>query len=109
MIGLTILAVRTSTPASLIAETFGPSRIHIPKAPGLGLCLLEPQYIEYNNRLDESNIKIDALVASGAKIDADNNVKRDAVAIGDKIGVVDDFKMKEIYDKMRALEDKDLV
>lgn len=110
MIGLAILAVRTSTPPSLVAETFGPSRIHVPKAPGLGLLLLEPQYLEYNKRVDESNKKLLVLQGEGRIGEQEVNEQiRDPVEIGALLDKVDAFKKAEIYKKMWEVEEKDAV
>ena len=110
MVGLAILAVRSSTPPSIIHETFGPSRIHIPKAPGLGLLLDEPQFFEYNKRIDESNLKLDALLAE-KKIEEKEfgEQKRDPVEIekGSVKPLVDAFKKEEIYKRMWEVEEKD--
>lgn len=108
MIGVAILAIRTSTPPSLIPETFGPSRIHTPKAPALGLLLLEPQYVEYNKRLVESNAKLLALAKEGKLEEktAEEQV-RDAVEMGQgELKVkVEEFKKTEIYKKMWEIEE----
>lgn len=108
MIGTAILAIRTSTPPSLIPETFGPSRIHTPKAPALGLLLLEPQYVEYNKRLVESNLKLLALAKDGKLEDklAEDQI-RDPVMMGEgELKVkVDEFKSVEVYKKMWEIEE----
>lgn len=110
MIGLLILAVRSSTPPSLIPETFGPSRIHVPKAPGLGLLLIEPQYLEYNKRVVEANAKIDLLLEANRleQKDADDQM-RDTVEIGELKEMVDKFKQDEIYKRMWEVEQTDAV
>jgi tRNA pseudouridine38-40 synthase len=53
MISLAMLACRTASPPSLILETFGPKRIHVPKAPPLGLLLQQPQFKTYNERIKQ--------------------------------------------------------
>ncbi|GAA5904400.1 pseudouridine synthase family protein [Sporobolomyces salmoneus] len=111
MIGLTILAVRSSTPASLVPETFGPSRIHIPKAPSLGLLLLEPQYIEYNKRVTEANSKLEDLHKADRLSEKDLADQRreplDTKGLGltDKI---DEFKKEHVYKRMRQVEEDEL-
>lgn len=106
MIGVAILAIRSSTPASLIPETFGPSRIHTPKAPALGLLLLEPQYIEYNKRLVESNIRIATLLKDG-KLDAKaaEEQTREPVVADKFMEAVNAFKAEAVYTKMMETED----
>jgi tRNA pseudouridine38-40 synthase len=108
MIGLLMLAVRTSTPPSLVPETFGPSRIHIPKAPALGLLLLEPQYEEYNKKVHESNKKLDLLDEAGkVTVEEMAEQRRDPVEIGNQKELVDAFKREEIYKRMWEVEAKD--
>lgn len=110
MIGLTILCVRSCTPPSIIAETFGPSRIHIPKAPGLGLLLDEPQFFEYNKRVGESNVKLDLLIEAGRLDDASLKEQlRDVVGVNipgreaTKVQV-EAFKKEHIYKRMWEVE-----
>lgn len=111
MIALAILAVRTSTPASLVAETFGPSRIHIPKAPALGLILLGPQYEEYNKRVAESNAKLDEL-KQAERLDEESYVeqKRDPLVIeGELEGKIGEFKKEMLLQRLFEVEKKDAV
>lgn len=51
MISFAVLAARTKTPPSVVAKTFGPEVIHIPKAPALGLLLEQPRFGSYNEKL----------------------------------------------------------
>jgi len=105
MVGLAILAIRTSTPSSLIPETFGPSRIHVPKAPALGLLLLEPQYIEYNKKVEEGNIKVDILTKEGKMSQEEcENQTRETITGEGVQATVDAFKQKEVYDRMWEIE-----
>lgn len=108
MIGLLILAVRTSTPASLVAETFGPSRIHIPKAPALGLILLGPEYEEYNKRVSESNEKFEALHKAGRMDDKELQEQlRGPILIGDELAKrIEVFKQEELFKKMWQAEEE---
>lgn len=48
MVGLATLVTRCATDPAVIAETYGPSRIAIPKAPALGLLLERPVFDNYN-------------------------------------------------------------
>ncbi|KAM0787434.1 hypothetical protein ACM66B_003515 [Microbotryomycetes sp. NB124-2] len=107
MVGLMILAVRSGTPPSLIAETFGPSRIHIPKAPALGLVLIGPQYMEYNRRIDESNKKL-AQQKSNGKVsakEAEDGTRDKIVVEGALLDKINQFKMETLYGPMRERED----
>ncbi|GAA5876671.1 hypothetical protein JCM3774_005909 [Rhodotorula dairenensis] len=112
MIGLVMLAVRSASPPSLVPETFGPSRIHVPKAPGLGLLLISPHYTEYNKRIADANSKLDELLAAGRLDDkAYGEQKRDAidfVSLGLK-DRIDEFKREQVYKRMWSVEQDDLV
>lgn len=55
MVAMVILLCRTRTPSQLIPETFGPQRIRIPKAPGLGLLLVRPHFAGYNRKVGMHN------------------------------------------------------
>ncbi|KAI9207576.1 pseudouridine synthase [Polychytrium aggregatum] len=48
MMALAILVIRTNTPRSLIANSFGLATINIPEAPATGLILDNVLYAEYN-------------------------------------------------------------
>lgn len=105
MIGLAVLAIRTATPPSLVPETYGPSRIHVPKAPGLGLLLLEPQYVEYNKRVEESNKKLTELKEQNRIADKElADQIRDHVTTLPCSEQVDTFKMEHIYKRMWEVE-----
>ncbi|CAD6900864.1 unnamed protein product [Tilletia controversa] len=67
MIGLLVLIARTPTPASLIAETYGPARIHVPKAPGLGLLLEQPLFGSYNAKVVQANNRVAAVARNKGK------------------------------------------
>ncbi|OCF75536.1 tRNA pseudouridine(38-40) synthase [Kwoniella mangroviensis CBS 8886] len=90
MISMAMLACRTASPPSLIPETFGPKRIHVPKAPPLGLLLEAPQFGVYNTRITSK--------ANGLQED------RDPVDFGLYAEQMRDFKVKWIYEKLRQEE-----
>ncbi|RYP73358.1 hypothetical protein DL769_004231 [Monosporascus sp. CRB-8-3] len=50
MVGMAVLATRCGAPLSVVSESYGPARISIPKAPGLGLLLERPVFDNYNRR-----------------------------------------------------------
>ncbi|KAL2270621.1 hypothetical protein VTJ83DRAFT_2805 [Remersonia thermophila] len=50
MVAMAVMVVRCGAPLSLISDSYGPRRISIPKAPGLGLMLERPMFTEYNKR-----------------------------------------------------------
>lgn len=114
MMSLAMLACRTGSPASLIPETYGtsvfpssrslgthvvlrfltvhlgPKRIHIPKAPPLGLLLQSPQFKTYNQRLPERR-------GGGGE-------ERDPIDWDLYKDQMETFKVKFIYDKLRLDE-----
>lgn len=90
MISLAMLACRTNSPPSLILETFGPKRIHVPKAPPLGLLLQQPEFKSYNDRI--------TLKLGGTQED------RDPVSFEEYAETMEAFKIKWIYERMRKDE-----
>ena len=114
MMSLAMLACRTGSPASLISETYGsslefsprhfhpftttlhscliigPQRIHIPKAPPLGLLLEAPQFGLYNKRISS---KPNGLESDHDPINWELYSKEK-----------DAFKLKYIYDRLRKDE-----
>lgn len=90
MMSMAILACRTGTPPSLIPATFGPQRIHIPKAPPLGLLLEQPQFKTYNQRVHAlPNV---------------TGEERPEVDFGKYADVMHKFKVEWIYERLREVE-----
>ncbi|KAK3936518.1 tRNA pseudouridine synthase 1 [Diplogelasinospora grovesii] len=87
MVALSVMVVRCGAPLDLITESYGPRRISIPKAPGLGLMLERPVFAEYNKR------------AAGLGKDAIDFAKYE-----DKISK---FKDEHIYRRMFEVEEKE--
>ncbi|KAG0161588.1 hypothetical protein PDIDSM_9122 [Penicillium digitatum] len=50
MVAMATMVVRSGCHPDRITETYGPERIAIPKAPGLGLLLERPIFDAYNNK-----------------------------------------------------------
>ncbi|KAK4135199.1 pseudouridine synthase [Trichocladium antarcticum] len=50
MVAMAVMVVRCGAPLDIITESYGPRRISIPKAPGLGLMLERPMFTEYNKK-----------------------------------------------------------
>ena len=67
MIGLLVLVGRSGAGEGLVDECFGPARVHIPKAPGLGLLLERPIFEAYNARIRNSNDKVQKLILKKGK------------------------------------------
>ncbi|KAF2400798.1 pseudouridine synthase [Trichodelitschia bisporula] len=86
MVGLAALAVRCGTPLDRITEAMQLETFSIPKAPGLGLLLERPVFDSYNDRA----------IAKFA---------REKIDFGKYEEVMEDFKRREIYDKI-YLEDQ---
>lgn len=87
MICMAALVVRTGCPITRISDCFGPAKINIPKAPALGLLLECPVYESYNEKLEEvGHNPIDF-----TKFEKEMN----------------EFKHKNIYDKIYAEELKE--
>lgn len=90
MIAMAMLACRTGTPPKLLPETFGPKRIHIPKAPPLGLLLEQPQFKTFNERT--------------LRFPKEDGMEREIVDFSPFEGLMHDFKVKWIYEKLREVE-----
>lgn len=57
MVGLATLVTRCATDPAIIAESYGPARIAIPKAPALGLLLERPVFDNYNAKVGDAGDK----------------------------------------------------
>ncbi len=80
------MVVRAGCTPSRIPETYGPDRIAIPKAPGVGLLLERPIFDSYN------------LKAHG--------LGREPVSFDKFTKEMDEFKQREIYDRIFREEEK---
>ncbi|KAK0525236.1 tRNA pseudouridine synthase 1 [Tilletia horrida] len=125
MVGLIVLIGRTATPASLVAETFGPARIHIPKAPGLGLLLEQPLFGSYNQKVQGANRRLAAVQARNTNRkqqqqgkakkggdddddddDEDASWMREPVQFDKYTAEMEAFKQKYIYDRIMVVEEE---
>lgn len=86
MVAMAVMVVRAGCPPSRIPETYGPDRVAIPKAPGLGLLLERPIFDNYN------------LKARG--------LGREPVSFDKFAKEMDEFKQREIYDRIFREEEK---
>lgn len=104
MVGMLILLVRSKCPSSLIPEAFGPAKIHIPKAPSLGLLLEQPQFDQYNKRVLEANQTFENNLQSGKKGVGESDreaMSKETFEYGqDLMQKIDAFKKTFVYDKM---------
>ncbi|PBP16036.1 tRNA pseudouridine synthase A, partial [Diplocarpon rosae] len=88
MVAMVALVVRCGSPLSIISDSYGADNISIPKAPGLGLLLERPVFDSYNEKA--------AKEFNREKINFDNYKKE-----------MDEFKQREIYDRIFREEEKD--
>lgn len=87
MVAMAVMVVRCGAPLDLINESYGPRRISIPKAPGLGLMLERPMFTEYNKK------------AAG--------LDREAIDFSKYEDKITAFKDEHIYRRMFELEEKE--
>jgi tRNA pseudouridine38-40 synthase len=90
MVGMVALTVRCGCDPKRITESYGPEKISIPKAPSLGLLLERPVFDSYNKRAKGDLGK--------EPIDFDKFRKE-----------MDEFKQREIYERIYRDEEKDNV
>lgn len=88
MIAMAVMVTRCGAPTDLIPESYGPRRISIPKAPGLGLLLERPVFDEYNKR-------------------AKSEYDREPIEFGNYEEKIQEFKDREIYRRMFEAEEND--
>ncbi|EAQ91692.1 hypothetical protein CHGG_03627 [Chaetomium globosum CBS 148.51] len=87
MVAMAVMVVRCGAPLSTISESYGPRRISIPKAPGLGLMLERPMFTGYNSKAAGLGKEPIDFAKWEAKIEA--------------------FKDQHIYRRMFELEEKE--
>lgn len=113
MIGLIILLCRTRTPCTLIPELYGPVKVRIPKAPGLGLILHHPHFDGYNKRVLEANRNLtiqkerSLTNKSGVETNEENELIRETIDPQKWIDVIEKFKKEKLYTKMWEEEQKE--
>ena len=88
MVAMAALVVRCGSPLSIIQDSYGPANISIPKAPGLGLLLERPVFDSYNEKAVAEYEK--------EKIDFNKYQKE-----------MEEFKQREIYDRIFREEEQD--
>lgn len=107
MVGLLVLAVRSPAPVELIRETFNPTKIHVPKAPALGLLLNSPVFGGYNSKVKQHNARLASQVSnkkltqeqydeqSREEISFDSPIKEKMEAFRDEYIYQTQYKMEE--------------
>ncbi|OQD87910.1 hypothetical protein PENSOL_c076G03780 [Penicillium solitum] len=86
MVAMATMVVRSGCHPDRITETYGPERIAIPKAPGLGLLLERPIFDAYNNKAQG----LDRQPINFQKFETEMN----------------EFKQREIYDRIFREEEQ---
>ncbi|CAH7674860.1 pseudouridine synthase [Phakopsora pachyrhizi] len=107
MIGLLILMCRTRTPPSILPELYGPVKVGIPKAPGLGLILQSPHFNGYNKKVLEVNqqtLKQRTLKISDEEL---NNLIREPIEPIKHEEKIEKFKRDTLYARMWEEENQE--
>jgi len=86
MVAMATLVVRSGCTADRIDDTYGPHRIAIPKAPGLGLLLERPIFDTYNQKAE--------------------GLGRQPVVFDRFTKEMNEFKQREIYDRIFREEEE---
>ncbi|ROV97488.1 hypothetical protein VPNG_08707 [Cytospora leucostoma] len=86
MVAMAVLCVRCATPLELMKQSYGPKRISIPKAPGLGLLLERPVFESYSRKAQASFDK--------EPLDFSKYEKE-----------IEEFKQKQIYNRIWDTEE----
>jgi tRNA pseudouridine38-40 synthase len=90
MVGMVALIIRAGCDPARLTEAMGPDVVAIPKAPSLGLLLERPVFDSYNRR-------------------ATGDFGKGRVEFDKYKAEMDDFKQREIYERMYRDEEKDNV
>lgn len=88
MIAMAVMVTRCGAGMDIISQSYESRRISIPKAPGLGLMLERPMFIEYNKR-------------------ATNELGREPIDFAKNEEKIQAFKDEQIYKRMFETEEKD--
>jgi tRNA pseudouridine38-40 synthase len=86
MVAMAALVVRCASPLELIKDTYTSANISIPKAPSLGLLLEAPVFHNYNQNIAKPN-------------------EREFIDFEKYREKMDEFKQREIYDRIFRVED----
>lgn len=108
MIGLLVLVARSPAPEKIMKETFGPLKIHVPKAPALGLLLNSPHFDMYNSKVISQNNQMRNKLQQG-KISQDEHDSsiRPEISFEPFKEVMEEFRMKNIYQFQYETEEKE--
>jgi tRNA pseudouridine38-40 synthase len=130
MIGFAVLLTRSQGSPSLVDKAYEFTRIHIPKAPALGLLLEEPVFSVYNSKIETANAKWRGVAATNGKgkasgkgtkaakdakdaneeTDEDKehaaNFIRDPIDFSKYKDTIEEFKKNYIYEQMQKTEEE---
>lgn len=88
MVAMAVLCVRCAAPLDRIKQSYGPTRISVPKAPGLGLLLERPVFESYSKKAQDSFGK--------EPLNFDKYEKQ-----------IEEFKHRQIYTRIWDTEEKE--
>lgn len=88
MVAMAVLCVRCAAPVDRIKQSYGPTRISIPKAPGLGLLLERPVFETYS-------------------LKAQNSFGKEPLNFDKYEKEIEEFKHKQIYTRIWDTEEKE--
>jgi len=111
MIGLAVLLARSQGSPTLVNNAYTQTRVHVPKAPALGLLLEEPVFENYNKRIATANAKWKDVATPASKETNEDgehaaNFLRDPIDFEKHKAAIDEFIMKYIYEAMQKTEDE---
>ncbi|GKZ43281.1 tRNA pseudouridine synthase 1 [Aspergillus brasiliensis] len=86
MVAMAAMVVRCGCDPQRIVDTYGPNKIAIPKAPGLGLLLERPVFDSYNRKTHETG--------------------KDPIDFDKHADTINEFKQREIYDRIFREEEE---
>lgn len=108
MVGLLVLIARSPAPEKLIAETYQPGKIHVPKAPALGLLLNSPVFQGYNNRIHPYNQQLEKQHKAGKLTEEDlAQQRREEITFDPFKEEMEAFRMKHIYQTQYETEERE--
>lgn len=88
MVAMAVLGVRCAAPLDRVRQSYGPTRISIPKAPGLGLLLERPVFESYSQK-------------------AQNEFGKGPLNFDEFEKEIEEFKHKQIYTRIWDTEEKE--
>ncbi|CAO1621847.1 unnamed protein product [Parajaminaea phylloscopi] len=108
MVGLLVLVARSPAPELLVNATFQPGKIHVPKAPALGLLLNSPVFEGYNGKVKVYNQQLKKQREAG-KVTAEEEEQQYRDEINFKLfkEEMEAFRMQHIYQTQYETEERE--